>query len=69
MWKMWKTAGHERGQKKKSSESLLWPPDHREGEIYPLSYGESLGSERKVIGISIVQHTITSSLVGELNIN
>ena len=66
MWKMWKSAGHERRRKKKSSSPSY---DHGEGGIYPLSYGESHGSESKVIDISIVQRTITSYLVGELNIN
>lgn len=69
MWKMWKTAGHERGQKKKSSSPSYDLPITGKGEIYPLSYGESHGSESEVIDISIFQHTITSSLVGELNIN
>ena len=53
---MWKTAGHERGQKKKSSSPSYDLPITGEGGIYPLSYGESHGSESKVIDILIVQH-------------
>ena len=66
---MWKTAGHERGQKKKSLSPSYDLPITGEGGIYPLSYGESHGSESKVIDILIVQHTITSYSVGEFNIN